>query len=106
MCTPVTRCAWLYGLRRSISIFDGKKGELVWDSGDFIEKFTADPANGFSDIFNSEGGEKLSCFTSVVLSFSAGVPAVLLLVRLCPGSRHQQRQVSVAYPLLLLTLRF
>ncbi|CAM9455187.1 unnamed protein product [Scytosiphon promiscuus] len=41
---------------RSISIFDGKKGELVWDSGDFIEQFTADPANGFSDIFNSEGG--------------------------------------------------
>eukprot|EP00903_Cladosiphon_okamuranus_P012016 g11282.t1 len=41
---------------RSISIFDGKKGNLVWDSGDFIEKFTADPANGFSDIFNSQGG--------------------------------------------------
>lgn len=43
---------------RSISIFDGKKGELVWDSGDFMEQFIADPANGFSDIFNSEGGER------------------------------------------------
>ncbi|CAM9565311.1 unnamed protein product [Pylaiella littoralis] len=41
---------------KSISIFDGKKGELVWDSGDFIEQFLADPANGFTDIFNSEGG--------------------------------------------------
>ncbi|CBJ25800.1 alkaline phosphatase [Ectocarpus siliculosus] len=41
---------------RSISIFDGKTGELVWDSGDFIEQFTADPANGVSDIFNSNGG--------------------------------------------------
>ncbi|CAB1115103.1 unnamed protein product [Ectocarpus sp. CCAP 1310/34] len=41
---------------RSISIFDGKTGELVWDSGDFIEQFTADPVNGFSDIFNSNGG--------------------------------------------------
>eukprot|EP00752_Nemacystus_decipiens_P017246 g15450.t1 len=40
---------------RSISIFDGKKGNLVWDSGDFIGRYTADPANGFSDIFNSEG---------------------------------------------------
>lgn len=49
--------ARLRGIRRSISIFDGKKGELVWDSGDFIEKFTADPANGVSHIFNSEGGE-------------------------------------------------
>lgn len=42
---------------RSISIFDGKTGELVWDSGDFIEQFIADPANGFSDIFNSQGGK-------------------------------------------------
>ncbi|CAM9613676.1 unnamed protein product, partial [Hapterophycus canaliculatus] len=49
---------YAFGGRRvqSISIFGGKKGELVWDSGDFIEQFTADPANGFSDIFNSEGG--------------------------------------------------
>lgn len=55
---PVTRFLALCGLlRRSISIFDGKTGEMVWDSGDFIEKFTADPANGVSDIFNSEGGE-------------------------------------------------
>ena len=57
MNTPVTR--WLASdSRRSISIFDGKKGNLVWDSGDFIEKFTADPVNGVSDIFNSEGGKK------------------------------------------------
>ncbi|CAN0424076.1 unnamed protein product [Ascophyllum nodosum] len=40
---------------RSISIFDGKNGDLVWDSGDFIETYTADEDNGFSDLFNSEG---------------------------------------------------
>lgn len=40
---------------RSISIFDGKSGDLVWDSGDFIETYTADVNNGFSDIFNSQG---------------------------------------------------
>lgn len=62
VCTPVA-C----GIRRSISIFDGKTGELVWDSGDFIGRFTADPANGFSDIFNSEGGENLLCVPGVPL---------------------------------------
>lgn len=43
---------------RSISIFEGKKGELVWDSGDMIAMFIADPENGYSDIFNSQGGEQ------------------------------------------------
>ena len=43
---------------RSISIFDGKSGELVWDSGDFIETFIANEKNGFSGIFNSNGGER------------------------------------------------
>ena len=42
-------------LTRSISIFDGKNGDLVWDSGDFIETYTADEDNGFSALFNSEG---------------------------------------------------
>ncbi|CAM9455398.1 unnamed protein product, partial [Scytosiphon promiscuus] len=27
---------------RSISIFDGTSGELVWDSGDFMESYTAE----------------------------------------------------------------
>ena len=41
---------------RSISIFDGDSGELVWDSGDFIARYIADPENGFSELFNSNGG--------------------------------------------------
>eukprot|EP00904_Undaria_pinnatifida_P006682 jgi/Undpi1/3143/HiC_scaffold_15.g06517.m1 len=41
---------------RSISIFSGDSGELVWDSGDFIATYIADPDNGFSELFNSEGG--------------------------------------------------
>lgn len=41
---------------RSVSIFDGKTGDLVWDSGDMIETFIAD--SGFSDLFNSQGGEQ------------------------------------------------
>ena len=54
----LTACDFSLSCPRSISIFDGKTGELVWDSGDFIETYTADPSNGFSDIFNSEGGKK------------------------------------------------
>ncbi|CAN0537720.1 unnamed protein product, partial [Laminaria digitata] len=30
-------------------------GDLVWDSGDFIETYIADPENGFSGLFNSQG---------------------------------------------------
>lgn len=42
---------------RSISIFDGDSGKLVWDSGDFIATYIADPENGFGELFNSKGGE-------------------------------------------------
>ncbi|CAM9235769.1 unnamed protein product, partial [Laminaria digitata] len=43
---------------RSISIFDGNSGDLVWDSGDLMENYIADHENGFSEIFNSKGGKK------------------------------------------------
>eukprot|EP00904_Undaria_pinnatifida_P006684 jgi/Undpi1/3145/HiC_scaffold_15.g06519.m1 len=38
---------------RSISIFNGKSGDLVWDSGDFIETYMANPENGVTEYFNS-----------------------------------------------------
>jgi hypothetical protein len=37
---------------RSISIWNAS-GQLVWDSGDRIEQFFANPANGWSDLFNA-----------------------------------------------------
>lgn len=30
----------------------------MWDSGDFIATYIADPDNGFSELFNSEGGRQ------------------------------------------------
>lgn len=49
---------------RSISIFNAKTGALVWDSGDFIATYIADPDNGFDSLFNSKGGE---CFLYLLL---------------------------------------
>jgi hypothetical protein len=41
---------------RSLSIWT-TRGELVWDSGDQLEQFFADPANGYADIFNTNHDE-------------------------------------------------
>jgi DNA-binding beta-propeller fold protein YncE len=40
---------------RSFSIWTGQ-GELVWDSGEQLEQFFADPANGYAGIFNAGHG--------------------------------------------------
>lgn len=52
----------------------------MWDSGDFIETFIADPANGFSDIFNSEGGERETLSSR---GFFVSPPVIALFV-ICP----------------------
>jgi hypothetical protein len=41
---------------RSFSVWT-ERGELVWDSGDQSEQFFADPANGYSSIFNTNHEE-------------------------------------------------
>lgn len=41
---------------RSLSIWNGN-GELVWDSGDQLEQYFADPANGYAAIFNTNHNE-------------------------------------------------
>lgn len=120
----LTRESWLGCVlpRRSISIFDGKKGELVWDSGDFIEKFTADPVNGFSDIFNSEGGENQAPSSYYLLFFPRPLPLLVNTPRIyqyfttriqkilsskysylafsCAGAQHEQREGFGSAPLV------
>lgn len=41
---------------RSFSIWTAR-GELVWDSGDQLEQFFADPANGYAAIFNASNSD-------------------------------------------------
>jgi hypothetical protein len=41
---------------RSFSIWT-TRGELVWDSGDQLEQFFADPANGYAAIFNASNSD-------------------------------------------------
>lgn len=66
---PLLRLLMPYRVSRSFSIYDGKSGEQVWDSGDFIGTYLADPANGFDAIFNSEGGERKKTYRySIVVS--------------------------------------
>ena len=58
----------------------------MWDSGDFIEKFTADPANGFSDIFNSKGGENQAPSSHNLLFFSRPLPLLPAFTNTLRGS--------------------
>ena len=43
-------------LDRSISIFDSN-ANMMWESGDFMETYMADEANGYLDFFNSQGSK-------------------------------------------------